>query len=248
MCCYLDGELTPQQGQVAHIDRDPSNNSGENLAFLCLRHHDEYDSRRSQSKGFTPAELIRYRDKLYAFVEKNVAHIESTVAPRPQLAVADKVEMLESLIATRWQFQKCWRSQWCVGDGPALFAYRSPNGFDGVCRVEAIGLKSGRVLVICEQTPDNPGMSITNAIEFVAFEICRSYEIDPDRLILLEHYEAAIFGQESPWLWVQFEKRPPESFFAGPTWHPVEEHDWVYFGVKPKSRRRARESLVRFIR
>ena len=55
-----------KKGQIAHLDQDPSNNNLANLAFLCLDHHDEYDSKTSQSKGLTKGEIVRYRDELYA--------------------------------------------------------------------------------------------------------------------------------------------------------------------------------------
>lgn len=38
--------------------------------FLCLEHHDSYDSRSSQSKGYRKAEVIHYRDLLYEEVSK----------------------------------------------------------------------------------------------------------------------------------------------------------------------------------
>lgn len=69
LCFGLNGLSRPRPGQIAHVDRDASNSALQNLAWLCLEHHDEYDSRRSQSKGFTPDELRRYRDELYAFLE-----------------------------------------------------------------------------------------------------------------------------------------------------------------------------------
>jgi hypothetical protein len=62
----LSGDATVKQGQIAHLDQDASNNSVSNLAFLCLDHHDQYDSRTSQSKGFTESEVKSYRDQLYA--------------------------------------------------------------------------------------------------------------------------------------------------------------------------------------
>jgi hypothetical protein len=37
------------------------------LAFLCLPHHDQYDSGTSQSKSFRPAEVKVYRDELYDY-------------------------------------------------------------------------------------------------------------------------------------------------------------------------------------
>ncbi len=66
ICVALDGNIDVQSGQIAHVDRERANNAIDNLCFLCLRHHDEYDSRTSQSKGITEKELRAYRERLYA--------------------------------------------------------------------------------------------------------------------------------------------------------------------------------------
>lgn len=65
LCHGLHDDHAVKAGQIAHINRDSADARLENLAFLCLAHHDQYDSRTNQSKGFTPEELRRYRDKLY---------------------------------------------------------------------------------------------------------------------------------------------------------------------------------------
>jgi hypothetical protein len=65
LCYGLYGNVDPHQGQIAHVDRDRTNNVEDNLAFLCLPHHDDYDSRRSQSKRYTSDELRKYRADLY---------------------------------------------------------------------------------------------------------------------------------------------------------------------------------------
>lgn len=64
LCFGLDGVLDIKKGQIAHIDQDSSNAAEDNLAFLCLRHHDEYDTKTSQSKGITEAELRGYKATL----------------------------------------------------------------------------------------------------------------------------------------------------------------------------------------
>lgn len=64
LCYGLDGDVRRKQGQIAHVDRDPSNSAKPNLAWLCLEHHNEYDTRPSQGKRLTPAELIQFRDQL----------------------------------------------------------------------------------------------------------------------------------------------------------------------------------------
>lgn len=72
LCYGLFRDFGVKKGQIAHIDKDSSNDSEENLLFLCLNHHDEYDSIRSQSKGITQKELEHYRDELYEAIKNNI--------------------------------------------------------------------------------------------------------------------------------------------------------------------------------
>lgn len=77
LCFGLHGDSEPKRGQVAHIDRNAENNAIKNLAFLCLPHHDEYDSTTRQSKGLTEPELRQYRQELYDFLEQRFPRRES---------------------------------------------------------------------------------------------------------------------------------------------------------------------------
>jgi hypothetical protein len=45
LCFGLKEDREQKAGQIAHIDQDSSNNTPDNLVFLCLEHHDAYDSR-----------------------------------------------------------------------------------------------------------------------------------------------------------------------------------------------------------
>lgn len=72
ICFALKRDDAEKKGQIAHLDQDSSNNSPDNLAFLCLDHHDQYDSRPSQAKGLTIEEVKRYRTELLAFVARNL--------------------------------------------------------------------------------------------------------------------------------------------------------------------------------
>ncbi|MCX6926179.1 MAG: hypothetical protein NT154_23675 [Verrucomicrobia bacterium] len=65
LCYYLTGNRLHRKGQLAHLNHDRSDSNFDNLAYLCLEHHDELDSRPSQSKGFTTEEVRTYRDRLY---------------------------------------------------------------------------------------------------------------------------------------------------------------------------------------
>lgn len=64
ICFGLNHDIEVKKGQIVHLDKNSSNNMYDNLAFLCLEHHDHYDSKTSQSKNFTIKEVKRYRDEL----------------------------------------------------------------------------------------------------------------------------------------------------------------------------------------
>lgn len=70
LCFGINNDYNVKPGQIAHLDRNPTNSDIENLAWLCLEHHDRYDSRTSQSKGYTTGEVKHYRETLYAAVEE----------------------------------------------------------------------------------------------------------------------------------------------------------------------------------
>lgn len=64
ICFGLQRDESNKKDQVAHLDGDPSNFDLDNLAFLCLEHHDQFDSRTSQSKNLTISEVKGYRGEL----------------------------------------------------------------------------------------------------------------------------------------------------------------------------------------
>lgn len=70
LCFGLEHDLAIKAGQIAHSDHDPSNNRESNLVYLCLRHHDQYDSKTRLSKGITRPELLEYKGRLLAAVAK----------------------------------------------------------------------------------------------------------------------------------------------------------------------------------
>ncbi len=68
ICFYVNGDTHVKKGQIAHLDHNPANFKLENLAWLCLKHHDEYDTKPSQSKGWKIGEVQKYRDQLHKTV------------------------------------------------------------------------------------------------------------------------------------------------------------------------------------
>jgi len=70
LCYFLAQDGQRKKGQLAHINHNRSDAREENLAWLCHDHHDEYDSRTSQTKNMTPHELLRYKTMLEESISK----------------------------------------------------------------------------------------------------------------------------------------------------------------------------------
>lgn len=70
ICFGLENDDNRKTGQIAHLDHNNSNNKIDNLAYLCLFHHDEYDTKRSQSSGIKAPEVKHFRQELYDHLAK----------------------------------------------------------------------------------------------------------------------------------------------------------------------------------
>lgn len=84
ICFGLYSDTKQKKGQIAHLDRNPANNAIANLVFLCLDHHDDYDSTTSQSKNYTQAEVKTYRRELYTFLKKEKLNVPWPEIERPR--------------------------------------------------------------------------------------------------------------------------------------------------------------------
>ena len=73
MCFALQGDCTTKNGQLAHLDRVSNNNAPENLAYLCLAHHDDYDTDRRQTRNYTAGEVKRYQALLLKAIKSGIA-------------------------------------------------------------------------------------------------------------------------------------------------------------------------------
>jgi hypothetical protein len=137
------------------------------------------------------------------------------------------------------------------------FSYRDVHRRQAICRIEATKLSDGRVAVIASERSDNPGMSITNAAEHAASEVCRQLEIDPYQMAWIEHYPAdpcpvcsgtgkrtpvkclACHGrgtrrEKATYDLVTFGGITPgaEVFFHEPHWRPMKDADWQELGLE----------------
>lgn len=87
--------------------------------------------------------------------------------------------------------------------------------------------------IACISVAGNPGISITNAVEDICFQVCERFEIPPNRLVWLEHYDEDDSGE---WYMVTFGKTPPTTQFADPKWTTMTPALWTTLRLKPKQR------------
>jgi hypothetical protein len=117
------------------------------------------------------------------------------------------------------------------------YRFRGVHGGDGWCALEILKGKDARVVVIATELADNPGMSITNAAEHLAYRVCVEFAIDPSQLFWVEHYGYAAPGggtrRPRTYDLVTFEILPPghDGIFTRPTWRPMRNEDWLAVGL-----------------
>jgi hypothetical protein len=235
ICFYLDKRDEERKGQLAHLNHDSSDSSFENIVWLCLDHHDTFDGRTSQSKGYTVAEVKAHRDYLYH-------HFKSVPLPPHEQESDDNEDNFFSDVKEKHRdelgfLSDPWRfALWQTANEPEFFAYKSANRADGVCLIERIDLPDGRIVIACIETAGNPGNSITNCVEEICFQVCERFSIDPTKLVWLEHYD---YDDPPEWDMVKFGTKPPQGVFADPEWIPMTDDLWASLKLKPKRRLRS---------
>src|SRR5271169_6443570 len=94
LCFHLDDDLSVKDGQLAHIDRNRANDAEDNIVFLCLAHHNQYDSKPSQAKGWRPAELAEIKRRFQQALAEG-RYVTNRAAVTAQGREADRVMFTE---------------------------------------------------------------------------------------------------------------------------------------------------------
>jgi hypothetical protein len=204
-----------------------------------LEHHDEYDTKPSQSKGLTPDEVREYRDRLYAQSEAK-REVLNDITPAEAVKISplsstSEYETLRKRFPRDLDFTSApWRYPlWQVANEPEFFAYKAINRADGICLVERIDLPDGRIVIVCIETAGNPGRSITNSVEELCFQIGERFEIPADQVVWLQHYD---YDEENTWHMVSFKQIPPKGPFTNPEWIEMTPELWRSLRLKPKKK------------
>ena len=91
LCFGLNNDDQEKEGQIAHIDGNRSNSKVDNLAFLCMKHHSLLDTKTSQHKGLTRAEVKDCHQKLYEHLKDE----QKKAREKAQLRIEQMKEIAE---------------------------------------------------------------------------------------------------------------------------------------------------------
>jgi len=111
-----------------------------------------------------------------------------------------------------------------------LLPYQGLDVFDGLCHIRVYEQPGRLPVVIAGGLDDNPGTSLTLAIELVAATVQRSEFSDGREFRLIEHYRDILDGRRaSSYSLVHFSHRPLqesleiEGEFRHPYWEPIDD-------------------------
>lgn len=74
-----------------------------------------------------------------------------------------------------------------------VVSFRTPyNAIEGVCGVSIFQTVRDMAVVVLTEYRENPGMSVTNAVEFIATKVKRAFlpDVAPDQIVWIERYES----------------------------------------------------------
>jgi len=124
LCFYLACDLREKIGQIAHVDKDPSNFAEDNLAWMCLEHHTLFDSRTSQHKNYTMNEVKTARERLHEAIAQNRhASLPTITLPSNAQTVTDQCFFNQrSRLANNTVVEKIWQGpHWQIIISPTEF-------------------------------------------------------------------------------------------------------------------------------
>ena len=119
------------------------------------------------------------------------------------------------------------------------YRFRGFHGCDAWCALEILRAPDGQTVVIATEVKDNPGTSITNACEHLAYWVCVEFSINPSELVWIEHYGYPAPGHSKrprTYDLVTFQILPAghDAVFAHPEWRPMGDKDWLALGLEPR--------------
>lgn len=117
------------------------------------------------------------------------------------------------------------------------FLYPGHNQCLSICQIDIHALSDGRIAVICSELEDNPGSCVTACAADLAGLVCRDRNIDPAKLVWIEHNPERGQGDNripETWELVTFSTDLDSSGqirYSDPAWRLMGLPDWSELGL-----------------
>ncbi len=111
--------------------------------------------------------------------------------------------------------------------------YRTPdNAIEGVCGVSIFQSNPDMAVVVLTEIEGNPGMSVTNAIEYIATKAKKVFlpNVTPDQVLWVERYEnsgSTLDGAHETFDLVAL--KVGRNSYHSPAWRPIGNRDAASF-------------------
>jgi|WetSurMetagenome_2_1015567.scaffolds.fasta_scaffold809015_1 hypothetical protein len=119
------------------------------------------------------------------------------------------------------------------------FQYKGFGDCPSMYELEMHTTTGGRTVVICSETNDNPGTSVTNFAEWLATLVCKRFTIAPEKLVWIEHNPSGEpVGSGADWNLVNFTlvQGNNDFHFRRPRWRLMRQADWGGLGLPAPAR------------
>lgn len=185
-----------KRGQIAHLDRDSANRAADNLAFLCLEHHDAYDGRISQSKGFVVSEVKQYRAELYSVLRSlSRQQVIDKKGARRTKGIEDHLVALavHEVRKLRYQLQRL-RNEWDQIDSLLQQLIPYAEQYDVAVQVEILNAVHAVITSVRYQMPVKTVESVVSVVETVIPSPHIRRLLTQDMVSMLDYAASICFG------------------------------------------------------
>lgn len=118
-----------------------------------------------------------------------------------------------------------------------IFQFSDSNGTVGKCELELHVTEDHDICIVTE-VADNAGMSVTNAVEFLAAQVCKRHSLDITRVVWIEHYGPDSYPDTKDKDGHRYDlvtfKLTSHRTLTKPEWYPMSADDWYEIGLKPR--------------
>ena len=194
-CFGINNDFSEKPGQIAHVDGNRSNSSFNNLAWLCLEHHDRFDSSTSQSKGLTRNELKAYRERLFDFVKQTRRDASTRFISDVVKSPSESKASVETVDSTATEYNQYLIDKWNLKRNGKVADRREPQP----ARITTLNKSNDLNLGSNLDWHNNYAEISGKRVDWIVLVVDVSRALAPDGEYIIVHSQLTNGGDELDW-------------------------------------------------